>query len=288
VPLNQKQQNPDPTAAAKNAALIRSCTDLRPNVAIVLGSGLGSLIDDVEAAAEFPYGELGGFPATGVSGHRGRLVLGRLGETPVAVLAGRGHFYEHGRSDVMRPALETLRALGVDTLILTNAAGSLRHDMPPGSVMLITDHINFANRNPLIDEPADARFVGMTQAYDPVLQDAAKQAAAEAGISLPEGVYIWFSGPSFETPAEIRAARVLGADAAGMSTVPEVILARFLGLKVLAFSVITNFAAGMTGRELSHEETKAVAPEGGAKLRRLLFRLHAPLHRVPPGGHQAS
>jgi purine-nucleoside phosphorylase len=144
--------------------------------------------------------------------------------------------------------------------------------MPPGSVMLITDHINFANRNPLIDEATDARFVGMTHAYDALLQDAARRAAAAEGLGLFEGVYIWFSGPSFETPAEIRAARILGADAAGMSTVPEVILARFLGMRVAAFSAITNFAAGMTGAELSHEETKEVAPVGGAKLQRILTR----------------
>jgi purine-nucleoside phosphorylase len=271
--LSQSQPTPDRSAAAQNLASIRCRTDLAPRVGIVLGSGLGDLVDDVENRVEIPYGDLDGFPATGVSGHRGRLVLGQFGGTSVAMLAGRGHFYEHGRSDVMRPALETLQALGIDTLILTNAAGSLREDIPPGSVMLITDHINFANRNPLIDEPTDARFVGMTQAYDRELQEAARRAAAEEGIALAEGVYIWFSGPSFETPAEIRAARALGADAAGMSTVPEVILARFLGLRVLAFSVVTNFAAGMTGRELSHEETKEVAPQGGAKLRRLLFRL---------------
>jgi purine-nucleoside phosphorylase len=168
-------------------------------------------------------------------------------------------------------------------LILTNAAGSLRPDMPPGSVMLITDHINFANRNPLIGETTDARFVGMTQAYDADLQDAARAAARAEGVDLAEGVYIWFSGPSFETPAEIRAARVLGADAAGMSTVPEVILARFLGMRVLAFSVITNLAAGMSGAELSHEETKAVAPEGGAKLRRILTQLLTPSGGARPG-----
>jgi purine-nucleoside phosphorylase len=202
-------------------------------------------------------------------------VLGTVGGTPVAVLAGRGHYYEHGRSDAMRPALETVKALGAQTLILTNAAGSLREDMPPGSVMLITDHINFANRNPLIGEGTDARFVGMTQAYDEALQRQARAAAAAEGIALSEGVYIWFSGPSFETPAEIRAARTLGADAAGMSTVPEVILARFLQLRVLAFSVITNFAAGMTGAELTHEETKHVAPLGGAKLGRILARMLA-------------
>jgi purine-nucleoside phosphorylase len=203
--------------------------------------------------------------------------MGRIGPTPVAVLAGRSHYYEHGRSDIMRPVLQTLKAMGAEALVLTNAAGSLRPDMPPGSVMLVADHINFANRNPLIGEANDARFVGMTQAYDPALMQAAREAAAAEGIALPEGVYIWFSGPSFETPAEVRMARILGADAVGMSTVPEVILARFLGLPVLAFSVITNLGAGMTGAELSHEETMAVAPEGGAKLRRIMSRLVAQL-----------
>ena len=141
--------------------------------------------------------------------------------------------------------------------------------------MLITDHINFGNRNPLIGETSDARFVGMSEAYDAGLRRAALEAADEEGIELHQGVYMWFSGPSFETPAEIRAARVLGADAVGMSTVPEVILARFLGLRVLAFSVVTNYGAGMTGGELSHAETKEVAPHGGEKLARILKRLLA-------------
>jgi purine-nucleoside phosphorylase len=263
----------DRSAARSNAALIRSYGALPPKAAIILGSGLGDFARDVEDSLAIPYDELEGFPAPAVSGHAGSLVLGRIGPTPVVVLAGRSHYYEHGRSDVMRPALETIRALGASALALTNAAGSLRADMPPGSVMLMTDHINFGNPNPLIGEASEARFVGMTQAYDPQLAQAARAAAQAEAIALAEGVYIWFSGPSFETPAEVRAARILGADAAGMSTVPEVILARFLGLRVLAFSVITNFAAGMTGAELSHEETKAVAPEGGAKLRRILKRL---------------
>jgi purine-nucleoside phosphorylase len=173
----------------------------------------------------------------------------------------------------MRPALETLRALGVGVLILTNSAGGLREEIPPGSVMLIADHINLNTGNPLIGEPSDARFVGMTQAYDAALRQAALAAAKAEGVDLREGVYMWFSGPSFETPAEIRAARMLGADAVGMSTVPEVILARFLGLRVLAFSVVTNYAAGMTGQELSHQETKDVAPRGGEKLQRILTRM---------------
>ena len=259
--------------ARDNAALIRSYGALPPKVAIILGSGLGDFTRDVQDPLAIPYADLDGFPAPGVSGHSGRLVMGRVGSTPVAVLAGRAQYYEHGRADAMRPALETMKALGAEVLILTNAAGSLRPEMLPGSVMLVGDHINFGNGNPLIGEAGDVRFVGMTQAYDPILMEAARRAAAEEGVGLAEGTYIWFSGPSFETPAEVRAARILGADAVGMSTVPEVILARFLGLRVLAFSVITNFAAGMTGAELSHDETKAVAPEGGAKLRRILTRL---------------
>jgi purine-nucleoside phosphorylase len=260
-------------SAERNAALLRARTALTPRVGLVLGSGLGDLVNAVEEAVAIPYGELQGFPNSAVSGHAGTLVLGRLARTPVAVLAGRAHYYERGQADAMRVALDTLKQIGVRALLLTNAAGSLSEKLPPGSVMLITDHINFAGANPLIGEPSDARFVGLTEAYDVGLQQAVRDAAAAVGVTLAEGVYIWFSGPSFETPAEIRAARTLGADAAGMSTVPEVILARFLGMRVLAFSVITNFAAGMTGAELSHEETKRMAPEGGVKLARLIARL---------------
>jgi purine-nucleoside phosphorylase len=269
-------------AAERNAALVRARTPVAPRLGLVLGSGLGGVVEAVEEPVAIAYGELEGFPAGGVSGHAGKLVLGELGGLPVAVLAGRAHYYEHGCADAMRVALETLKALGIEALLLTNAAGSLRETVGPGSVMLITDHINFAGANPLIGEPTDARFVGLTEAYDAGLGDAARRAAAAVGVTLAAGVYIWFSGPSFETPAEIHAARILGADAAGMSTVPEVILARFLGLRVLAFSVITNFAAGMTGAELSHEETKRLAPEGGAKLARVITRVAADWRKTPP------
>ncbi len=261
--------------AKRNAALIRARSPVAPRVGIVLGSGLGDFVESVGDAVAIPYGELQGFPIPSVSGHAGTLVVGRIGGETVAAMAGRGHFYEHGRADIMRPALETLFALGVHDLILTNAAGGLRHEIPPGSVMLIADHINLNTGNPLIGEPSDARFVGLTQAYDGALRETAVSAASAEDIALPQGVYMWFSGPSFETPAEIRAARILGADAVGMSTVPEVILARFLGMRVLAFSVITNYAAGMTGQELSHQETKDVAPQGGAKLKRILARMLA-------------
>lgn len=240
------------------------------DTALVLGSGLGGLVDDVEDAVRIPYADLPGFPVSGVSGHAGQIVAGRFGGVPVLMLAGRAHYYEHGNAAAMRPVLETLAGIGVSKLLLTNAAGSLRPEMGPGSVMLITDHINFSGSNPLFGEPTDRRFVGLTEAYDAGIRAALKAAAAATGTPLHEGVYMWFSGPSFETPAEIRMARIVGADAVGMSTVPEVILARFLGLRVAACSVITNLAAGMTGQELSHQETKDMAPLGGARLAAIL------------------
>ncbi|MEW9807164.1 purine-nucleoside phosphorylase [Mesorhizobium sp. ZMM04-5] len=243
---------------------------LKPDLAIVLGSGLGPLAGEVENAVRIPYGDLPGFPKSGVSGHAGEVVAGHFGGRPVLLLAGRAHYYEHGDAAVMRPALETLAAIGITRLVLTNAAGSLQADMPPGSVMLITDHINFSGSNPLFGEPTDRRFVGLTEAYDGGMRKALLDAATATGTPLHQGVYMWFSGPSFETPAEIRMARGFGADAVGMSTVPEVILARFLGLRVAACSVVTNLAAGMTGDELSHQETKDMAPIGGARLSAIL------------------
>jgi purine-nucleoside phosphorylase len=248
---------------------------LKPDLAIVLGSGLGPLAGDVENAVRIPYAQLPGFPKSGVSGHAGEVVAGTFGGKPVLLLAGRAHYYEHGDAAVMRPALEALSAFGIDKLILTNAAGSLRTDIPPGSVMLITDHINFSGSNPLFGEQTDRRFVGLTEAYDAGLRKAIVDAANATGTPLHEGVYMWFSGPSFETPAEIRMARVMGADAVGMSTVPEVILARFLGMRVAACSVVTNLAAGMTGGELSHQETKDIAPIGGARVSTILRHMLA-------------
>jgi len=191
------------------------------------------------------------------------------------VLAGRGHYYEHGRPDVMRPALETLKVLGVGILILTNAAGGLREDLAPGSVMLITDHINLVQSSPLYDESGNSRFVDMVGAYDAGLQQNARNAAQMAGITLHEGVYVWFSGPHFETPAEVRFARLIGGTTVGMSTVPEVILARQVGMKVAGFSIITNLGAGMSSAPLSHEQTMKVAASAAVDLRRLLNRLIA-------------
>ncbi|RWR29996.1 purine-nucleoside phosphorylase [Sinirhodobacter populi] len=242
-----------------------------PRLGLVLGSGLAGLADQVEGIA-IPYGDLPGFPHAGVSGHDPKLVIGQLEGQRVAVFGGRAHYYERGNPAEMRVALEVLRDLGCGDLLLTNAAGSLRKDIPPGGLMLLSDHIAFAGTNPLIGEPSDARFVPMTQAHDPAIRAGLRAAAAAEGIPLPEGVYCWFSGPSFETPAEIRAARILGADAVGMSTVPEVILARFLGLRVAAVSVITNMGAGLSSEAISHDHTKAIAPLGAAKLERILRR----------------
>ncbi|MCB1428555.1 MAG: purine-nucleoside phosphorylase [Nitratireductor sp.] len=252
------------------AELVRRLDGLMPETALVLGSGLGGLVAQIESPLRIPYSELEGFPSGGVSGHAGEVVAGTLAGTPVIVLSGRVHYYEKGKADAMRLPLEVLMAIGVRRLVLTNSAGSLREDLPPGSVMMITDHINWSGMNPLIGEENDSRFVGMTSAYDADMASLFRNSAAHHSIPLGEGVYMWFSGPSFETPAEIRAARILGADTVGMSTVPEVILARFLGLQVAAFSVITNFGAGMTGAELSHGETKEMAPRGGELLSRLL------------------
>ena len=250
--------------------LIKKLNGFAPRIAMVLGSGLGGFVGEIEKPIRIPYGDLPGFPKGGVSGHAGEIVAGYVAGVPVLVLAGRVHYYEHGDAGAMRPVLETLAAIGISHLLLTNAAGSLREDMPPGSVMIIEDHINFSGSNPLFGEPTDRRFVGLTNAYDADMRNALEIAAATVDVKISKGVYMWFSGPSFETPAEIRMARIIGADAVGMSTVPEVILARFLDMKVAACSVVTNFAAGMTGNEISHHETKEMAPLGGQRLAKII------------------
>ncbi|MES2665017.1 MAG: purine-nucleoside phosphorylase [Pseudomonadota bacterium] len=236
---------------------------------LILGSGLGHLGGTVDGVA-IPYADLPGFPHAGVSGHVPMLTIGDLEGVRVAVFGAREHYYESGNPAAMRVALETLKGLGADSLILTNAAGSLRADIPPGDLMLLSDHINYNGLNPLIGEKTDARFVPMTTAHDPDMRAALVASAAVEGIDLKSGVYAWYSGPSFETPAEIRMLKTLGADAVGMSTVPEVILARFLGLRVAAISTVTNMAAGMSSESISHEHTKAMAPLGAAKLERIL------------------
>lgn len=266
-----------PPACPDAIATIRTrAPNAAPRVAIVLGSGLGGLAEAIENATAIPYDDLAGFPEAGVSGHVGRLVLGRLEGVEVAVLQGRAHAYEHGDATVMRAPIEALRGIGVTALILTNAAGSLHADMGPGSLMLIRDHINMSGLNPLIGERGDARFIAMTGAYDANIADALLAAGP-----MHQGVYAWMLGPSFETPAEIRMMRTLGADAVGMSTVPEVIIARRLRLKAGAVSIITNLGAGLADETLSHAQTKR---EGA----RAAERLVAHLRRAMPGIHATA
>lgn len=242
----------------------------RPGTAILLGSGWGAVADQVDDPVDIPYAELPAFPRLGVGGHAGVLRAGTIGGRPVLVLAGRKHAYETGEADAMKGAIRTLAAYGVRRLVQTNAAGSADPAMRPGELMLISDHLNLSQRSPLFGEAGDGRFVDLCNAYDPSLREQALAAAAAQGITLHQGVYAWFLGPQFETPAEIRMARLLGAQAVGMSTVPETILARHAGLQVLALSLLTNMAAGMDTQALSHAHTLATAKAGEAQALRLM------------------
>lgn len=251
----------------------------RPRVAVLLGSGWGGFTAGLGDAVRVPYAELPGFPGArgaaeggiaGVAGHAGELWLGRLGNREVAVLSGRRHTYEDGSAAGMKDALATLRALAVEVLVQTNAAGSLDAALPPGSLLLVRDHLNLVQRSPLVGVGGNERFVDMGEAYDPALRAAAQAVAARRGVALHEGVYAWMLGPQFETPAEIRMLRALGADAVGMSTVPETIIARWLGMKVLALSLVTNLAAGLSAQALSHAHTLAQAEAAAARAGALL------------------
>ena len=255
--------NPSDLAAAvdTSAGLLRArLGERRPRIAVLLGSGWGPFADAVTDAVTVPYAELPAFPRLAIGGHAGLLKAGRIGRQELIVLAGRKHTYETGEPDGMRGVIRTLAALGVEVLVQTNAAGSLDHAMPPGTVMLVEDHINLVQRSPLVGEPGDGRFVDMGTAYDATLRLQAQAAAVAAtGHALPVGVYAWVLGPQFETPAEIRMLQRLGAQAVGMSTVPETILARHAGLKVMALSLMTNMAAGLSAETLSHGHTMATA-----------------------------
>lgn len=226
-----------------------------PEVAIILGSGLGPLVEAVENPITISYKDLPGFPQPSVEGHAGSLILGQINGTEVLILQGRSHYYENGNATGMLTVIETIKELGCSQLLLTNAAGSLNKAAGPGSIMLITDHINYSGMSPLIGARGNDRFVDLTDAYDPAMRAELAKTAKDIGIELHEGVYMWFSGPNFETPAEIRAAAILGADAVGMSTVPEVILARRADIKTAAMSIITNYGAGMSDTALTHEQT---------------------------------
>ncbi|MCX7693636.1 purine-nucleoside phosphorylase [Tepidimonas taiwanensis] len=231
----------------------------RPRVAMLLGSGWGGVTAHIEQPHRIPYAQLPGFPQPSVAGHAADVLVGRLGPHEVAVLTGRKHTYETGDPSAMKLPLRVLRAWGCEVLVQTNAAGSLRADLPPGSLMALSDHINLPQRSPLIGEAGNERFVSMVNAYDADLRTQARQLAQAAGHTLHEGVYVWFVGPQFETPAEIRLAQRLGGDAVGMSTVPETLIARHAGMRVLALSLITNMGAGLSDENLSHDHTLAQA-----------------------------
>ena len=248
---------------AQALQVIRSKTDFSPQIAIVCGSGLGQLADLLSDVVAISYTDLPGFPSCSVDGHAGQLLLGTLAGCKVACLQGRTHFYEGVAIEVMRTPLRTMRKLGCETVLITNSSGSLQLENPPGSLVLVRDHINLQFDNPLIgenDSEFGPRFVAMDNAYDSDLRAMLQAAAKQLGGSgLSEGVYIGVSGPSFETPAEIEAFRRLGADLVGMSTVADVIIARHCGLKVATISVVTNLAAGMHHQSLSHTETLSAA-----------------------------
>ena len=257
------------------AGVLRDHAGVRPRIGIVLGSGLAAVADEVEDARAVGYDALPGFPRTSVEGHEGRAVLGRMRGVPVAVLQGRAHLYEGTDLERLRTPVRALCAAGAEILVLTNAAGSLHAELGPGRLMLIADHINMTGVNVLAGPNADElgpRFPSLRDAYDPALRAEMGAAAGELGIELTDGVYLAVCGPSFETPAEIRAFRTLGADAVGMSTVHETIVARHCGLRVAAVSAITNLAEGMTERPLSHEQTLGDAASAAADLAPLLVR----------------
>lgn len=245
----------------------------RPRVGVILGSGLGAVADAVEDPQAIGYEQLPGFPRPTVQGHAGQVVQGHIGGVPVAILQGRAHLYEGGPIDELRAPVRWLRAAGAEILVQTNAAGSLRSEVGPGCLMAITDHINLTGTNVLIgpnDDDIGPRFPAMGRAYDLELLDQLRAAAAQLGIALAEGVYTGWSGPAFETAAEIRAIRILGGDAVGMSTVHETVVARHCGLRVAAISAITNLAEGMSDVPLSHEQTLADAARAAEDLVKLL------------------
>jgi purine-nucleoside phosphorylase len=265
--------NPAQIAAA--AAHLRGKVTLEPRVALVLGSGLGHLVDELTEAESIDFQDVPGFPPTGVPGHAGRFVAGRMGGTDVLVQSGRYHMYEGHSPDVVAAPVRVAAALGVRTLILTNAAGGIRGSLEPGDIVLLEDQINLMFRSPLVGpkREGEERFPDMSAPYDAQLRLLAVEVAAEAGIPLKSGVYAGVLGPSYETPAEVRMLAALGADVVGMSTVPEAIVARARGLRCLAFTLVTNEAAGLGGGTLSHADVVSVGRTAGERLGRLLKAL---------------
>jgi len=266
------------------AALITTqYPDYKPQIGIVLGSGLGGFVENLERVVVIPYRNLPGFPETSVHGHAGNLVLGTCAGVDVVCLQGRAHYYEGNHSETVKTYVRTLQRLGCEYFIATNAVGSLNVDAKPGELMLITDHINFQGCNPLIGPNDDAfgpRFFPMDTAYNLEIREQFSNTAQELEITLHHGVYCAVLGPNFETAAEIRAFRQLGADVVGMSTVPEVLVAQHCGMKIAVISTITNFATGLNTTAHDHLEVLKVAAEGGKNLNKLLHQWIEKTHKT--------
>ncbi len=254
---------------------VRVRTDLVPRIGMVLGSGLGDVAGAIRDATVIPFADLPGWPAASAPGHAGRLLLGRLGDVPVICLQGRLHLYEGLDATLVVEPVLLMGRLGVHTVVLTNAAGGIRPEWPAGTLMVINDHLNLTGRTPLLGANADAlgpRFPDLVDAWDPGLRGLLHQAGGEEAVRLEDGVYAGLLGPAYETPAEVRMLRTLGADAVGMSTVLEAIAARWAGLRICGVSLVTNPGAGITGGKLTHEDVLAAANEAGPRLARVLRR----------------
>lgn len=262
------------------AGSIRSEIDEPPAIAIVLGSGLDALSGRVEDGVEIPFAGIPHFPVPSVEGHRGLLLFGKLGKSRVVMLRGRIHYYEGHDLETVTFPVRVFQRLGVNTLILTAATGGIRANLNPGDLLCVSDHINFSGMNPLRggnDSRFGPRFPDMTEVYSSTLRALAQKSAGELGIQLHEGVYGWVCGPSYETPAEIRMLQTLGCDVVGMSTVPEAVVARHGGMNVLAFAMVTNKAAGLSGRPLSHQEVLEIGGQAGQRLGELIERIASAL-----------
>lgn len=259
-------------AARAAADVIRARIDVSPRIGIILGSGLGGIADAMEVAGRISYGDVPGFPPATVVGHAGELIGGTLGGTPVVALSGRFHMYEGHDARLSAFPVRVLRALGARVLVVSNASGAVRADIEPGSILLLRDHVNFMFRNPLIGpvEHGDERFPDMSEPYDRGLRELAMDVARAQGVTLREGVYFGLLGPSYETRAEVRMLALLGADVVGMSTVPEVIVARALGMRVLGLSCVTNLACGLAAAPITHEEVIETTARVATRMRSLV------------------
>lgn len=255
------------------AEMLRPLTGGNCRIGLILGSGLGGYADRLDDPRSLSYSEIEGFPVSSVPGHAGRFVVGEHAGKTVVVMQGRFHYYEGYPAAMLALGVRVMKSLGVETLLVTNAAGGVNRSFRPGTLMAITDHINFARVNPLIGENDDSygpRFPDQSRVYDPALREALLRTAQEIGVPVEQGVYMMFTGPTFETPAEIRMARTLGADAVGMSTVPEAIAATHCGIRVLGITLVTNMSAGILDQPLTHEEVQQTAALASERFTRLV------------------